>query len=82
MKYTTRLRPTTKYEFVSCNQHGGRYKIKDYPLIKATEMRCKCDNATDMKDLIVLSSQLNVPLKYAFATSEAYIEVISSDCLT
>ncbi len=82
MKYTTRLRSITKYEYAGCNQHGQRFKVEEYTNIKATEMRCKCDNVKDMRCLIVLSSQLSVPLKYAFETDEAYIEVVSIDCVT
>jgi hypothetical protein len=44
-------------------------------------MRAKWNCAEDLKSLILIGSQLNVPVHYDFDKSEAYIDIISEESI-
>jgi len=70
-----------RYEYVSCNQHGDRFKQKTSKRLSIAKLSCKHSNATDMSRLILLSHHLNVPVHYDFEDHTAFIEVMSSDAV-
>lgn len=81
MQYKTRYYYTPRFQYVSHNQHGARYKKKQSKQICTVILSCKRTNASDLEDLIVLSHTLNVPVHYDFRESRAYIEIMSSEAV-
>jgi len=66
MTYETKMTWESTYERCSANQHGSRYKRMPDHKVKMVRMSTDCSSSEDMKRLIVLSNQLNVPLDYDF----------------
>ncbi len=79
MTYITNYQKIRRYEYTGSNQHGCRYKEIPGERVRRLELRCKTTNATDMRDLIVFSHELNVPVHYDYNTSEAYLELMSGE---
>ena len=70
-----------RYEYVSCNQHGDRFKREASKRLSVAKLSCETNNATDLKRLILMSHTLNVPVHYNFDDHTAFIEVMSSDAV-
>ncbi len=81
MKYVTSYYHVPRYEYVSCNQHGARYKIKPSKRINVVQISCKRDNSSAMEDLILLGHTLDVPVHYDFDESRAHIEIMSAEAV-
>ena len=81
MRYTTNVQRIRRYEYTSSNQHGLRYKEIPVRRVKRVELRCKTTDAVDMRDLIVLGHELDVPVHFDFNTSEAYLELMSGEAV-
>ncbi len=82
MTWVTEFYYMPQFEFVSVNQHGARFKklnkLKQLPVAK---LNCKRTDADGMKDLILLSHTLNVPVRYDFEKHECFIKLISHELL-
>lgn len=70
-----------RYEYVSSNQHGQRYKRKPSQQIKVVSLSCKTNDADGLKRLILLGHSLQVPVHYDFEDHTAYIEVMSGEAV-
>ncbi len=72
-----------QYEYVSTNQHGNRYKRVADKQISCAKLSADVNNAKDLRDLILLSYHLNVPVHYDFKPDPqtAYIEVIAREAV-
>lgn len=70
-----------RYEYVSCNQHGERFKRIQHKKLNIAKLSCAITEATGMSRLILLSHHLDVPVHYDFNDHTAYIEVISADAV-
>lgn len=81
MKYITGYYYDPRYEYVSTNQHGDRFKKVSSKKINVVRLSCKRGNASDLEDLIVLGHTLNIPVHYNFEESQAYIEIMSADAV-
>ena len=81
MRYITNHQKICRYEYTSSNQHGLRYKEISAKRVRRVELRCKTNNAIDMRDLIVFSHELDVPVHYDYKTSEAYLELMSGEAV-
>ena len=81
MKYTTNVQRIRRFECTSSNQYGLQYKELPAKRLKRVELRCKTTDAMDMRDLIVLGHELNVPVHFDFNPSEAYLEVMSGEAV-
>ncbi len=79
MIYKRRWIYPPKYEYVSTNQHGDRYKKTSPEKVNVVELRCNKNDAVGMSDLIALGHMLNVPVHYDFTNHQAFIEVISAE---
>ena len=81
MIWETRYYYAPRYEYVSCNQHGDRFKRKASKRLSIAKLSCEVNNASDLGRLILLSHHLNVPVHYDFDDHTAFIEVMSSDAV-
>ncbi len=81
MTWETGYYYASRYEYVSCNQHGDRFKRKAGKRLNIARLSCETTNANDMKRLILMSHTLDVPVHYKFEDHTAYIEVMSSDAV-
>jgi len=70
-----------QYKFVSSNQYGTRYKRTGYKRISVAHISCKRTDTDGLKNLILLSDTLDVPVRYDFEDQEAYIEVVGNEAL-
>ncbi len=70
-----------QYEFTSSNQHGDRYKRIGVKQVNCVRLTADVNNAEDLRDLILLSHHLNVPVRYDFKPNPqtAYIEVVAKE---
>ncbi len=70
-----------EYEYVSVNQHGMRYRHVGNKQICCAKMSANITDSRDLRDLILLSHHLNVPVHYNFETNPqvAYIEVVAKE---
>lgn len=71
----------SQYEYAGSNQHGNRYKRSESKRIATVRMSTDCNNIADMRTLILLSHNLDVPVHYDYEDSRAYIEVVSKEVL-
>ncbi len=71
----------SQYEYVSSNQHGDRYKRIGIKQVNCVKLIASVNDAKDLRDLILLSHHLNVPVHYDFKTDPqtAYIEVAAKE---
>ena len=81
MKYSASYFHVPRYEYVSCNQHGARYKKKPPKKINVVSLSCERTDAVDIEDLIILGHTLNVPVHYDFDENRAYIEIMSAEAV-
>ena len=72
-----------RFVWVGRNQHGDRYKKLNDMQISICRIEADRDNIIDLRNLILLSSQLDAPVRYNFDADpqEAYIEVVSAEKL-
>lgn len=72
-----------KYSWTSSNQHGNRYKRAAVKELNICRITAEITSAHDLKDLILLSHHLDVPVHYNFNTDPqtAYIEIVSAEKL-
>lgn len=72
-----------KYEFVSCNQHGDRFKHKKSTQLSCCKISADITDAGDLRQLILLSAHLDAPVRYDFQSNpqKAYIIVTSVEKL-
>ena len=82
MNWTKKYTHVPKYEYVSSNQHGDRFKRIRRRILSVANISCEPTDAGGMKRLILLSHTLDVPVRYDFEGDQcAYIEVISNEAL-
>lgn len=86
MQWRTSYIHIPQYEHVSTNQHGCRYKKIGPKRAVIVRLSCLMDNperVEDMRMLILLSSQLDLPVRYDFDADPqvAYIEVVGKEAL-
>ncbi len=81
MTWETEYYYAPQYEYVSCNQHGDRFKQKASKRLSIAKLSCKTNDESGLTRLILMSHHLNVPVHYDFEDHTAYIEVMSSDAV-
>ena len=84
MMWTKTYHYIDQYEYVSSNQHGSRYRIKRGPKkVSVAKISSECDDAKEMRTLILLSHTLDLPVRYDYGADPqvAYIEVIGKEAL-
>jgi hypothetical protein len=71
------------FEWAGNNQYGDRYKEKASKSISICRIEVGQDDTSGLRNLILLSSQLDVPVRYDFGANPqvAYIEVVSAEKL-
>lgn len=71
----------TEYNWASRNQHGDRFKRKGTKQLSCCVISADITNAVDLRQLILLSDQLDAPVRYDFETQPqvAYIKVVSTE---
>ncbi len=71
-----------QFEFVSVNQHGARFKKLNKPKqLPIAKLSCKRTDVDGMKNLILLSHTLNIPVRYDFEEQKCFIKLISHELL-
>ncbi len=70
-----------QYEFVSCNQHGDRFKRTPPKQLKVAKISCKTNDTDGMQKLILLSHTLDVPVRYDFDDGMVHIKIVSDEAL-
>jgi hypothetical protein len=83
MRWSTKYHYLYRYEYAGTNQHGARYKKLPDKRISVARLEAETDNANDLRNLILLSDHLNLPVRYDFDSDphRAYIEVIGREAL-
>lgn len=81
MKWTKEYLYMLRYKFVSCNQHGDRFKRVGQKELSVANISCELNDITGMSRLILLSHTLDTPVRYDFDEQEAYIKVVSKEAL-
>ena len=79
MIYETRYYYAPQYKYAGINQHGERFKIAPSKQITVAKLKCKPDDADELKQLVLLSDRLRAPVRYDFENQMAYIELMSAD---
>lgn len=81
MEWSTQYIYRTQYDWASSNQHGNRFKKIGTKQIPVAQLRAEITSANDLKDLILLSYHLQVPVQYDFETTPqtAFIEVVAKE---
>lgn len=79
MIYETGYYYAPQYKYVSINQYGERFKKAPSKQIIVAKLECKPNDADDLKQLVLLSDRLQVPVRYDFENQLAYIELMSAD---
>ena len=77
MIYRKEFRYVPVYEYVSSNQHGERYKrtgTKTFSICIIVT-----SDPSEHKQLIILGSTLDVPVRFDFKSQEAYLELASGE---
>jgi len=70
-----------QYEFASSNQHGDRFKRKGNNKISVAVIGASTSNAAEMKDLILMSHTLDVPVRFNSISGRAYIRVVAEESI-
>jgi len=79
MIYETGYYCARQYKYAGINQHGERFKIASSKQIIVAKLSCDCSDVDGLKQLILLSDRLKVPVRYDFENQMAYIELMSAD---
>jgi hypothetical protein len=65
MTHNTRTITKREYEYAGSNQHGDRYKIKEYKSIRVLNLSVEFNsNTSDMWSLMAICHSLNVAPKW------------------
>ena len=67
------------YEYASVNQHGERYKKTDSKCLRIC--RIIATDQSEHKQLIIMGSTLDVPVRFDFVSQRPYLELSSSEKL-
>ncbi len=72
-----------QYEYVSTNQYGDRFRNKGQKQLSVACLIAEVGNAYDLRQLILLSHHLNVPVHYDFSTDPqtAYIKIVARESI-
>ncbi len=72
-----------QYEYVNTNQHGDRYKRIADKQIGCAKLSADVSDVRDLRDLILLSHFLEVPVHYDFKSEPqtAFIEVAAKEVI-
>ncbi len=72
-----------QYEFTGSNQHGMRYKKIASKRVSVATLSADYTNLTDMRQLILLSHHLDMPVRYDFDADpqQAFIEVVGKEAI-
>ena len=72
-----------RYEYVSTNQHGDRYKRIADKQISCAKLSADVSDVRDLRDLILLSHFLEAPVHYDFKSDPqtAFIEVAAKEVI-
>ena len=83
MKFQKHYQYVTKYEEVSNNQHGPRYRVVGSERLSATKYSANVNDAEGLKNLAALSDSLDTPLRYDYSANpqEVFIELVSLEQL-
>ena len=81
MTYETEYYYALQYEQTSGCFQTARYKKICSRKIIVAKLSCDCNNAKDLKELVLLSDRLQVPVCYDFEEQIAYIKLISADTM-
>ena len=79
MIYETGYYYARQYKYAGVNQHGERFKIAPSKQIIVARLKCESNDADGLKQLVLLSDRLQVPVRYDFENQTAYIELMSAD---
>ncbi len=79
MTWSRKITNKPIYEWAGTNQHGDRYKRVGSEQITTARLESHCKNAFDLRTLILLGHELNVPVHYNYTDGTAYIEVVSAE---
>lgn len=79
MIYETGYYYAPRYEYSSYTKHGERFKKALNKQIIVAKLSCKPNDADGLKQLVLLSDRLQVPVHYDFEEQMAYIELMSAD---
>ena len=73
-----------QYMYVSTNQHGDRYRPTVSRRVSCAKLTAKVNCAENMRQLILLSYHLEVPVHYDFSTDPhtAFIEITSKESVS
>ena len=81
MIYTTKYNSIPQYEHTSGSFEAARFKRICSKTIIVARLSCKPNNADELKQLILFSDRLQVPVHYDFREQMAYIELMSADAV-
>ena len=81
MTYETGYYYAPQYKYTGTNQHGDRFKSVPSKKIIVGKLSCKCNDTDELKQLILLSDRLRVPVRYDFEEQMAYIELMGADAV-
>ena len=71
-----------EYEFTSRTKHGDRFKRNGTKQVSVATLETECKNISDMKILILLSHNLNVPVHFNYAEPQmAFIEIVARETI-
>lgn len=79
MKWTQGDYYLPRYSYTSSNQYGDRFKRIASKHIKVVRMACNTSDSYGTQQLILLSHNLNIPIRYDYDENEAFIEVVSAE---
>lgn len=82
MNWSIKYKYIEQYKHVSCNQYGNRYKRLDSKRVKVVKMSTKyAKDAGELSQLIIMGDQLDIPVRFNFDHSIAYIEIVSAEVI-
>jgi len=81
MIYETEYYYAPQYEQTSGYFTTARFKRAGHKKIIIAKLSCKSNNADGLKQLILLSDRLQVPVCFDFGKQMAYIELMSADTI-
>lgn len=84
MEWSKEFINLAQYEYASTNQHGDRFKKICSKQIPVVVLTAECNEASDLRELILFSHHLNLPVHYDFKTTPqtAYIRLVGRESLS
>ncbi len=79
MIYETGYYYAPQYKYAGVNQHGERFKKTPSKQIIVARLKCESNDVDGLKQLVLLSDRLQVPVRYDFEKQLVYIELMSAD---